>query len=50
MGLCTSVLETSFTEQNTHAMQILFIRQSATRVVIGILIVFRSVEHAPWGP
>ena len=50
MGLCTRVLETSFPEQKMHAMQILFIRQSVTTVVVGILIVFRSVEHAPWGP
>ncbi|PUU73304.1 hypothetical protein B9Z19DRAFT_1005166, partial [Tuber borchii] len=43
-------LETSFPEQKMHSMQILFIRQSVTTVVVGILIVFRSVEHAPWGP
>ncbi|PUU77456.1 hypothetical protein B9Z19DRAFT_1146190, partial [Tuber borchii] len=49
MGHCTRVLETSSTEQNMHAMQILFIGQSITTVVVGILIVFRSVEHALWG-
>ncbi|PUU74153.1 hypothetical protein B9Z19DRAFT_1103589 [Tuber borchii] len=50
MGLFTRVLETSFPEQKMHATQILFIRQSITTVVVGILIAFRSVEHAPWGP
>ncbi|KAG0638687.1 hypothetical protein HOY80DRAFT_905893 [Tuber brumale] len=50
MSLCTRVLETSFPEQKMHAMQILFIRQSVTTVLVGILMVSRSVEHAPWGP
>jgi len=50
MSLCTRVLETSVPEQKMHAMQILFIRQSVTTVVVCILIVFRGVEHAPWGP
>ena len=50
MGLCTRVLETSFPEQKMHSAQILFIRQSVTAVFVGIYIVFRSVEHAPWGP
>ncbi|CAZ84127.1 unnamed protein product [Tuber melanosporum] len=50
MSLCTRVLEASFPEQKMHAMQILFFRQSVTTVVVGILIVSRSVEHAPWGP
>jgi len=50
MSLCTRVLETSLPEQKMHAMQILFIRQSVTTVIVGILIFFRSVEHAPWGP
>ena len=50
MGLCARILETSFPEQKMHAVQILFIRHSFTTVVVGIFIVFRSVEHAPWGP
>jgi len=50
MGLCTRILETSFPEQKMHATQILFIRQSVTAVFVGIFIVSRSVEHAPWGP
>ncbi|PUU77126.1 hypothetical protein B9Z19DRAFT_1128751 [Tuber borchii] len=35
--LCTRVLETSFPEQKMHAMQILFIRQSVTAVVVEVL-------------
>ncbi|PWW72243.1 hypothetical protein C7212DRAFT_360286 [Tuber magnatum] len=50
MSLCTRVLETSFPEHRMHAMQILFVRQSVTTVVVVILMAFRSVEHAPWGP
>ncbi|RPB00991.1 hypothetical protein L873DRAFT_1678489 [Choiromyces venosus 120613-1] len=50
MSLCTRLLETSFPVQKMHAMQILFIRQSITSVVVGILMIFRNVEHAPWGP
>ncbi|CUS06774.1 unnamed protein product [Tuber aestivum] len=50
MSLCTRVLETSFPEHRMHAMQILFVRQSVTTIVVVILMAFRSVEHAPWGP
>lgn len=50
MSLTTRILETGYPEQRFHALQILFVRQSITSVLVYVWMWRMKVENAPFGP
>lgn len=50
MSLTTRILETGYPEQRFHALQILFVRQSITSMLVYVWMWRMKVENAPFGP
>lgn len=50
MSLTTRILETGYPEQRFHPLQILFVRQSITSVLVFVWMWRMKVENAPFGP